>query len=205
MSAEVKVDFRILKGNDLRDPGLTDPVRDFLEIAYGDFWLKDSFDRQTLRNTSEILCLEREGILEGAIVFNGRRMMMLGARTTLANAKAMGHFPGTRILTEAVQTHPDTWATMSSKPEAGSMVDLFARLGFKLIEDLEEIEGLYKSLGNAPIGDQFHSALTKHAVLTRRLGRSEFISFAHRETVHDQREGPYFQFAFKNDASHLKP
>lgn len=198
MSAEVKVDFRTLKGSDLKDPGLTNPLRDFLEIAYGDFWLKDSFDQQTLPNTSEILYLEREGIMEGAIVFNGRRMMMLGAKTTLPNAKAMGYFPGTRILTEGVQTHPDTWATMSSKPEAGSMVDLFARLGFKLIEDLEEIANLYGSLGNAPVGDQFSNVLTEHSVLTRRLGRSEFMSFAHTKSVHDQREGPYFQFAFKN-------
>lgn len=198
----VNISFETIQGRDLQNPRITDPIRDFLKTTYRNFWIEGLFDKETLRTTSEIVCLIREDggrrFLDGAITINGRRLTMLGAGTTLVNPKSYGYFPGTLILGEVLRTHPKAWATVSSDEKAGSMADLFARMGFGVVNDLETVKTLYEDLGNGPANDEFSSQLVEHPILTRRFRQiSKFMAFAHTLSVHPQDQGPYFQFAFK--------
>lgn len=203
----VRTEFITLAGSQLKDPQLIDPVREFLERVYGAYYLGNkSFDEQTLPNTSEILYLLRSGRIEAAIPFNGNRAMMLAGDTDLKDARALGYSPGSMILGEAVRTHPSMWATVSSKNEDGpnAMTYLFTRpeLGFELVEDIETITALYRSLGNGFLGDKFWGMPVGSKILSRRNGgREKFTTFSHHESVHDQRWEPYLQFAFARPRS----
>lgn len=203
----VRTEFITLAGSQLKDSQLTDPVRAFLERVYGAYYLGNkSFDEQTLPNTSEILYLLRSGMIEAVILFNGIRAMMLAGYTDLKDARAFGYSPGSRILSEAVRTHPGMWATVSSKDEDGpnAMTYLFTRpeLGFELVEDLDVITELHRSLGNGFSGDKFWGMPVGSKILSRRYrGREKFMASAHQWSVHDQRWEPYLQFAFARPRS----